>query len=85
MPSQPNAKISCRNVWKVYARASGVDYGDISGQTNPSAFADEIRKRGDIVAAANINFDIHEGEIFIIMGLSGSGKSTLLRCMSRLV
>jgi glycine betaine/proline transport system ATP-binding protein len=28
---------------------------------------------------------VHEGEIFIIMGLSGSGKSTFLRCMSRLI
>lgn len=28
---------------------------------------------------------VHEGEIFIIMGLSGSGKSTLLRCLARLI
>jgi glycine betaine/proline transport system ATP-binding protein len=30
-------------------------------------------------------FDIHLGEIFVVMGLSGSGKSTLLRCLSRLI
>ena len=28
---------------------------------------------------------MHEGEIFIVMGLSGSGKSTLVRCLSRLI
>ena len=33
----------------------------------------------------NANFDVHVGEIFVIMGLSGSGKSTLLRCLSRLI
>lgn len=30
------------------------------------------------------NFEIYEGEFFVIMGLSGSGKSTLLRCLNRL-
>ena len=32
-----------------------------------------------------MNVQIHQGEIFVIMGLSGSGKSTLVRCLSRLV
>ena len=38
-----------------------------------------------IVANANVSFDVHVGEIFVIMGLSGSGKSTIIRCLSRLV
>ncbi len=29
----------------------------------------------------NVNFNVHEGEIFIIMGGSGCGKSTLLRVL----
>ena len=33
----------------------------------------------------NASFDIHEGEIFVIMGLSGSGKSTLVRLLNRLI
>lgn len=31
------------------------------------------------------NFEIYEGEFFVLMGLSGSGKSTLLRCLNRLI
>jgi phospholipid/cholesterol/gamma-HCH transport system ATP-binding protein len=34
---------------------------------------------GDFVIQRDLNFRIHAGEIFIIMGDSGSGKSTLLR------
>jgi len=30
------------------------------------------------------NFEVYEGEIFVVMGLSGSGKSTLIRCLNRL-
>ncbi|WP_242492622.1 quaternary amine ABC transporter ATP-binding protein [Methanolobus psychrotolerans] len=32
-----------------------------------------------------MNFDVYEGETFVLMGLSGSGKSTLLRCLNRLI
>jgi glycine betaine/proline transport system ATP-binding protein len=46
---------------------------------------DEIFERtGQIVGVYNANFDVAEGEIFVLMGLSGSGKSTLLRCINRL-
>ncbi|MGG5832835.1 ATP-binding cassette domain-containing protein, partial [Bacillus pumilus] len=31
------------------------------------------------------NFDVYDGEIFVIMGLSGSGKSTLVRLLNRLI
>ncbi len=34
---------------------------------------------GDRVILENINFDVHKGEVFVIVGGSGSGKSTLLR------
>ena len=36
---------------------------------------------GDYVVQRDLNFAIHRGEIFVIMGDSGSGKSTLLRHM----
>ena len=35
-------------------------------------------------ALEDINLDIHQGEIFGIIGLSGAGKSTLVRCMNLL-
>ncbi len=35
----------------------------------------------DRILMQNVSFDVHEGEIFIIMGGSGCGKSTLLRVL----
>jgi len=37
-----------------------------------------------VTALDNINLDIHQGEIFGIIGLSGAGKSTLVRCINLL-
>lgn len=46
---------------------------------------DEILKKTKCTIGVNkVNFEIKEGEIFVIMGLSGSGKSTLIRCLNRL-
>ena len=47
--------------------------------------AEILKVTGCTVAVNNVNLSIHEGEIFVIMGLSGSGKSTLLRCLNRLI
>jgi glycine betaine/proline transport system ATP-binding protein len=47
---------------------------------------DEIfEQTGSTVAVDDANFDVHVGEIFVVMGLSGSGKSTLLRLINRLI
>ncbi|KJY84489.1 ABC transporter ATPase [Vibrio galatheae] len=40
---------------------------------------------GHTVGLKEINLQIHQGEIFVIMGLSGSGKSTLIRHFNRLI
>ncbi len=46
----------------------------------------EIQKQtGLVLGVAGVNFEIAEGEIFVIIGLSGSGKSTLLRCINGLL
>lgn len=39
---------------------------------------------GPVIALNDINLDIHQGEIFGIIGLSGAGKSTLVRCINLL-
>ena len=85
----PEVKLSCRNVWKVYGAQpdrffSGAN-GELGGGDSAEGLAREIRDSGHIVASANVTFDVHVGEIFVIMGLSGSGKSTIVRCLSRLV
>lgn len=44
-----------------------------------------VEKTGATVGVYDANFDVNEGEIFVIMGLSGSGKSTLIRLINRLI
>lgn len=39
---------------------------------------------GDVVALDDVNFDIAEGEFFVLLGPSGSGKTTLLRSIAGL-
>ncbi|MBY5928137.1 glycine betaine/L-proline ABC transporter ATP-binding protein [Halomonas sp. DP8Y7-3] len=46
---------------------------------------DILEKTGQTLGLSNIDFDVHEGELLVIMGLSGSGKSTLIRCLNRLI
>ncbi|GAA1827216.1 quaternary amine ABC transporter ATP-binding protein [Agromyces salentinus] len=36
-------------------------------------------------AVIDVDFDVRQGEIFVVMGLSGSGKSTLIRMLNGLV
>jgi glycine betaine/proline transport system ATP-binding protein len=76
-----SAKLSCRNLWKVFGPHAEDFMRRQKGSTSAQALA-EARLIGAVRHAA---IDVHEGEIFIVMGLSGSGKSTLLRCLSRLI
>lgn len=78
-------KLSCRNVWKVYGPRSGYYFDTRGYRIDPDQLARRLVAEGHIPAVVDASFDIHAGEIFVIMGLSGSGKSTLVRCLSRLV
>ena len=37
-----------------------------------------------IHAIKDVSFDVHKGELLVIIGLSGSGKSTVLKCINHL-
>ena len=74
-------KLDCRNVWKLYGSAAD---GFLDNRTAEPT-SEEIHAAGLIGAVRNANVQIHDGEIFVIMGLSGSGKSTLVRCLARLI
>ncbi len=79
-------KLACHNVWKIYGDDPDQFFTNGAGAVqDPVAHANSIRESGHIVASADVSFDVHVGEIFVIMGLSGSGKSTMVRCLSRLV
>ncbi len=84
--SDRDIKISCRNIWKVYGHRPESFFDNGKGQVaDPEALREQMRAEDHVVAASDVSFDVHVGEIFIIMGLSGSGKSTMVRCLSRLV
>jgi len=83
--SEP-VKITCRNVWKVYGPNPTHFFNQGNGAVDdPSSLLQKMIESEHIPAACNVSFDVHLGEIFVIMGLSGSGKSTMVRCLSRLV
>ena len=88
-PVNSDVKLSCKNVWKIYGTKPDSFFqngnGMVGDQAAAKQHAQSIRDANHIVAGANVSFDVHVGEIFVIMGLSGSGKSTIVRCLSRMV
>ncbi|MBX3583364.1 MAG: betaine/proline/choline family ABC transporter ATP-binding protein [Rhizobiaceae bacterium] len=76
----PTAKISCRNLWKIFGPTPDAFLARHGGAPKLEHFKAE----GMIGAVRDVSFDVHPGEILIIMGLSGSGKSTLIRAITRL-
>ncbi|MEX2969315.1 glycine betaine/L-proline ABC transporter ATP-binding protein [Streptomyces sp. C184] len=74
---------SVRHLWKVFGPKADRIPKDTS-VTDLSA--QELReKTGCVAAVRDVSFDVHKGEVFVVMGLSGSGKSTLVRCLTRLI
>ncbi|MEX2550829.1 MAG: glycine betaine/L-proline ABC transporter ATP-binding protein [Nitriliruptoraceae bacterium] len=47
--------------------------------------AEILERSGQLLAVADVDLDIEQGELFVIMGLSGSGKSTVIRMLNRLI
>ena len=84
-PDAAQVKLSCRNVWKVYREDAAPYFKKDVSTDGAGGLAVRMRSDGAIPAVVDVSFDVHVGEIFVIMGLSGSGKSTVVRCLSRLV
>ena len=74
------AKIVCKDVWKVF----GPHAGRIMRDLDVNSSRKEVQERtGHVIGVQNVSFQVQKGETFVVMGLSGSGKSTLVRCISR--
>jgi len=80
--SEASVKVRVENISKIFGPhpkkalkmlEDGADKESIHAET------------GMTVGVRDASFDIHAGEIFVIMGLSGSGKSTMVRMLNRLI
>jgi len=67
-------------VYKIFGDNAERMLREANGAVDSQAF----QEAGCIVGVNDASFEVHTGEILVVMGLSGSGKSTLLRCISRL-
>ncbi len=81
MPKKKD-KVICQNLWKVF----GPQPESVYDIVNDGATKQEVLEQtGHVIAIKDASFEVHENEIFVVMGLSGSGKSTLVRCINRLI
>lgn len=72
--------IRCESVYMIFGDNAHSMLEQANGEVDHAKF----HEAGCIVGVNNASFEVHKGELLIIMGLSGSGKSTLMRCIARL-
>jgi glycine betaine/proline transport system ATP-binding protein len=74
--------IRAEGIWKIFGRNAD----KVIGTDDAHLPRGELRaKTGCVAAVRDVSFDVHPGEVFVVMGLSGSGKSTLVRTLIRLI
>jgi glycine betaine/proline transport system ATP-binding protein len=74
--------IRAEGIWKIFGRNAD----RVVGTPDADLPRGELRaKTGCVAAVRDVSFDVHPGEVFVVMGLSGSGKSTLVRTLIRLI
>ena len=78
--SQTEPVIKCSSVYKIFGENAKKMFREANGNVDAKAF----QEAGCVVGVNDASFEVHKGEMLVVMGLSGSGKSTLLRCISRL-
>ena len=72
--------ISISGLYKIF----GPKPASVLDMVKQGASKEEVlAQTGHTVGLKDINLDIHNGEIFVIMGLSGSGKSTLAHAVEQ--
>lgn len=82
MSKSASSKISGKRLYKIFGDDPSAAI-DMLGQGRSK---DEIYEAtGQAVGVDDANFEVAEGEIFVVMGLSGSGKSTLVRMINGLI
>jgi len=72
--------IQCDSVYKIFGENAKKMLESSQGNVDAKTFQDA----GCVVGVNDASFEVHNGDLLVVMGLSGSGKSTLLRCISRL-
>ncbi len=72
--------IKCESVYKIF----GENAEKVLKKSGGKVDATSLLEAGCVIGVNNASFEVHKGEMLVVMGLSGSGKSTLLRCISRL-
>lgn len=75
-------KLSVQNLYKIFGDNADAALEMVRRGESKSEI---LTRTGATVGVQDAGFDIHEGEIFVVMGLSGSGKSTLVRMLNGLI
>lgn len=77
-----STKVVVKNLYKIFGNNPKSALQLLQSGADKDSIFD---KTGQTVGVCDASFEIHKGEIFVIMGLSGSGKSTLVRLLNRLI
>lgn len=78
----PKVKVKVNHLTKIFGKKTKPALEMIRANKSKTEI---LEKTGATVGVYDVNFEVEEGEIFVIMGLSGSGKSTLIRLLNRLI
>lgn len=76
------AKVQIKNLYKIFGPHPKKAMSMLSEGMDKNEIFSKIETT---IGVQDANFEIHAGEIFVIMGLSGSGKSTMVRMINRLI